>query len=518
MSIRYVLHQFCILVIVLSAVLLAVGAGAVARALWGADVEPAAAVALMISAVVGLVLGGGGWWATGRQDRLIRRREALLLVAASWIIGAALAALPFFLWAHLDKTVAPTHPFANFVNCYFESMSGLTTTGASVLSSAPSDIESLPASLLLWRSLIQWLGGLGIVVLFVAVLPSLGVGARKLFQVEAPGPSPETVRPHIRDTARLLWLIYLGLTAAQMVALKLAGMNWFDSACHTFTTLATGGFSTHNASIGGYNSASVDIVIILFMVLAGVNFAMYYQLIRGKTLNVFKDTELRTYLLFLLFGTLIVWLVIWANPIATTAEANAPAEMSAGASFRHSLFQMVSMQTTTGFCTADFDQWPFIAKAVLVLAMFFGASAGSTGGGIKVIRIIVALKVIGSEVERVFRPNVVRPVKVGNAAIDPELRLAAVAYVLHIILLFLTGAVLLMLLEKGAGIDFATAAGASVATLCNIGPGLAKVGAVENYGWFSDGSKLIMCILMALGRLEIFAIAVLFLPRFWRRD
>jgi trk system potassium uptake protein TrkH len=450
------------------------------------------------------------------------RRDAMLLVALSWLVGAAFAALPFFLWAHLPGTDAPGgHPFRSFVDCYFEAMSGLTTTGATILSGSPGtgwDIEALPRSLLLWRAFTQWLGGLGIVVLFVAVLPTLGVGGKRLFQVEAPGPKPEGLQPQIRQTARVLLYIYLGLTAAEILALWLARMPFFDAVCHTFTTLATGGFSTRNASTGAYDSRAVDVIVIVFMVLAGVNFAVYFALLRRRFGHVLRDPELRTYVALLAVGSVLVVISLLGTKITTTTGATIP-DAGAGSSIRHGVFTTVSIATTTGYAGSDFNTWPFLAKSVLIVLMFIGGSAGSTAGGIKVIRVWVAIKVMLAEIERVFRPTVIRPVRVGKSIVDDELKLATLSYVLGIILLFALGSGAVMLLEQlnpDTACDYTTAASASVASLCTIGPGLAKVGAIENYGWMTPYSKLVLSLLMALGRLEVFAIVVLLTPRFWR--
>lgn len=514
MNLRLVFHQFGLLLAVLSVALLLTGAFSGVQVWRGDPAESQACAALLLAALMGACAGGGIWLATravaGGQ---LLRREALLLVSTCWLLGAALAGLPYLVWGQLLEGPAASHPFTSPVNCYFEAMSGLTTTGATVL----SDIGLLPGSLLLWRSLTHWLGGLGIIVLFVAVLPSLGVGGKKLFRIEAPGPAPSGVHPHIGETARILWIIYLGLTVAEILILRVAGLSFFEATCHTMATLATGGFSTLNSSIAGYDSAMVEAVVIVFMVLAGVNFGLYYQIFHGKLKSVWYDTELRLYLLLLTAGSVIVVASIASQPMVwTTGEST---EASLGTAMRAGVFTTVSMQTTTGFCTADFNRWPFIAKATLLMLMFVGGSAGSTGGGIKVIRVWIALKVIVAELERIFRPNVVRPLKVGASAIDHEMRLGTLVYLLVIVVLFGAGSGAIMALETGGGqCDFTTAATASLASLCNIGPGLARVGAVENYGWFSVGSKLVMSLLMALGRLEVFAIAVLFLPSFWRAD
>ena len=465
--------------------------------------------ALLVTVAIGAGVGGVLWMIGRRGRDLLGRREALMLVAVSWLGLAALAGLPYWIWAMFAGAQAVDHPFRSFVSCYFEAMSGLTTTGATVL----SDVESLPQGLLLWRALTHWLGGLGIVVLFVAVLPTLGVGGKRLFEIEAPGPKAQGVHPRIRETARVLWLIYLGLTVSQIGVLWAMGMTLFDAVCHTFATLATGGFGNYNDSAGHFSHWGIRITFIVFMVLAGVNFGVYYQLLRRKFRSVWQNPELRVYLGILVVGSVIVAASLVGRPMVG-ADGN-DIEPSTGAAIGHGVFQVVSIQTTTGFVTADFDQWSTLPKTVLLVLMFVGASAGSTGGGIKVIRCLVAVKVMMAEVERVFRPNVVRTIRVGKWAVEPELRLSTIVYVLGILLLFMLGTILLLLLE-GDRVSFTTAATACVATLNNIGPGLELVGATGNYGHFSALSQVLLSLLMALGRLEVYAVLVLFLPSFWR--
>jgi trk system potassium uptake protein TrkH len=510
---RYALNQLGLLFCVLSLLQLLLAGWSFLQATLGDAAEPRAAQALLISAGIGVVVGGLLWLFTRTAAKSLERREALLMVALSWFAGAALAGAPFLLWARFGPDSPVGHPFASPVNCYFEAMSGLTTTGATIL----NDIASLPRSLLLWRATTHWLGGLGIVVLFVAVLPTLGAGGKKLFRVEAPGPEPEGVRPHIRETAQVLWLLYLGLTLSQIVLLRLAGMNWFDSVCHTFATLATGGFSTADASIAAFNSWAVHLIIIVFMFLAGVNFGLYYKLIR-RDFTFWRDTEFRVYVGIILLAATIITLSIAGSPIMLTSGETV--EGTAGQAIRHGLFTTVAIQTTTGFCTADFDTWPYLPKAMLIVLMFCGASAGSTGGGIKIIRIWIIAKVLIAEVERAFRPYVVRPIKIGKTAIDAPMRAGTLAFVLGFILIFAGGTFGIITLEEAAGqeITLTTAGSASAATLFNIGPGLGAVGASKNYLWFSEGSKLLMSLLMAVGRLEIFAVAVLFFPRYWSGD
>ncbi|MCB9768493.1 MAG: TrkH family potassium uptake protein [Candidatus Omnitrophica bacterium] len=508
MNYRFVFNQLGKLLVVLGAALFFV---AIAERTFDEASGRSAIRALLTTAFSGAAIGGLLWWRTQSTLANLGRREALLLVALSWIVGAAFAGSPYYFWAHMASGVEPNHRFLSAINCYFEAMSGLTTTGATIL----SDIESIPRSLLLWRAFTHWLGGLGIVLLFVAVLPSLGVGGKKLYQIEAPGPSPEGVHPHIRETARTLWFIYMGLTVIQVVLLCLAGMDLFESICHTFATLATGGFSTRNASVGHFNSWIVDVIIIFFMFLAGGNFGLYHQLIRGRWKQVLKDPELRTYTGLLVGGCLIVSFTLVEHPIVMTHGTEI--EPSVTEAFRQGFFTTTSVQTTTGFCTSDFNQWPFLAKGVLVMLMLVGGCSGSTAGGIKVIRLWIAFRVMIAEIEKIFRPNVIRPIKVGNSAVDNDLKLATLAYILGILVLFIAGAGAIMVLEPAEHeCSFTTAATASIATLCTIGPGLHQVGAVENYGWFSAPSKIILITLMALGRLEVFAIIVMFDPKFWK--
>ncbi len=518
MNFPFVAKQLGLLLLVLSVILVALAtAFFVTEAVMRRDVNHSARDALFITGALGAALGGGVWLWNRRAATQLGRREALLLVAVSWIFGAAVAGLPYFLWANLPGTnAADDHPFRTFDNCYFEAMSGLTTTGATIL----SNIEAVPRSLLLWRGFTQWLGGLGIVVLFVAVLPTLGVGGKKLFRVEAPGPTQEGLQPHIRQTARVLLYIYLALTGAEILALwAITPMNLYDAVCHAMTTVATAGFSTRSASIGAYDSPAVDAVVIVFMVLASVNFGLYFALVRRKFGTLWRDPELRTYAVLLVVASLIIVFCLTGHPITTTTGRTV--EGTAGAAIRYGLFTSASIGTTTGYANADFNLFPFLAKAVLVLLMFVGGMAGSTAGGIKVIRIWIAFKVMWAEIERAFRPQVVRPVRVGATIIDDELKLSTIAYVLGIVFLFAAGSAFLMMMETLVGeaqCDFATAAGASIACLLNIGPGLAGVGAVENYGWLTPASKSFLCLLMVLGRLEVFAIIVLLSPRFWMGD
>ena len=472
---------------------------------------------IAIGSVAGLLL-----FVLGRHSAKVQlhRREALLLVALAWLLGAALAGLPFRLWAQLDPNVPEAHQFNQFSSCYFEAMSGLTTTGATVLGGEPGlRIVDLPQALLLWRSTTHWLGGLGIVVLFVAVLPFLGAEGKRLFRVEAAGSTKQGVRPRIGETARVLWFIYIGFTVASILLLRSSGVGWFESVCHSFSMVSTGGLSTRDSSIGAYNSVMVDVICMFFMLAAGVNFALYFRIVQGRLRSVWQDTELWVYLGLKVAVVLLVTVNLVAAGTAITTTTGASVDASVGQALRYGTFQTIALHTGTGFCTADYETWPILSRILLVGLMFIGGCVGSTAGGIKVIRLWIALKVIAGGLEKAFRPSVVRPLRVGGSIIDPDHRMDAVTYFLIILLLFGLGTSVLVLIEPVNGrCDFQTAMIATVSTLCNVGPGLNEVGPTKNYAWFTSSSKLVLSLLMCLGRLEVFAIFVLFLPGFWRQD
>jgi trk system potassium uptake protein TrkH len=349
----------------------------------------------------------------------------------------------------------------------------------------------------------------------VAVLPSLGGGAKRLFLTET-GSSREGVRPQIKETARLLLLIYLGLTVAQIAALKIAGMGWLDAFVHTFTSLASGGFSNYDASVGRFNNAAYDWIIILFMILGTVNFGLYYEAVRGRFRVILKDPEIRLYLIILASAGVLAWLLILPHPIVTTTgQEAAPGPLG---TLRHALFNTVSVQTTTGYATVDFDRWPTLALGIIILVPFVGGCAGSTAGGIKVIRIWIAVKVLLAEIERAFRPNVVRPLRVGSAILDDSAKLSTLAYILGIVAIVLIGSAGLLVFERDKDVGFTTAFTATSACLFTTGPGLARVGPVTNYAWMSDLSKMWLTCVMFIGRLEVLTIIVLLSPRFWRES
>jgi trk system potassium uptake protein TrkH len=522
-NIAYVLRQLGILYIVLGALMAGVACfDALDWMHTGTARSLMPSLEALLSGALGAAALGAGlfyWFGRKSRDTLFGRREALLLVALGWLGGAALAAVPFWVWGRWTTVAVQSHPFGSFASCYFEAMSGLTTTGSTVL----AEVESLPRSLLLWRSLTHWVGGLGIVVLFVAVYSSLGVGGRKLFQFESSGRVGYDVIPQIRQTARLLWLVYLGLTVMEVLLLLVFGLGLFDAVCETFGTIASGGFSTRTASIAGYHSLGAEIVIIVFMVLTGVNYGLFLLVLHGRWRQATRDPELRWYLGSLLIGGAIVSATLIGKVIVTSAGQQVQGTIPQA--LRYGFFQLTSIRTNTGFATADFDGWGFVSTATLLVLMFMGASAGSTGGGVKVIRCLVAFKVLAAQVERIFRPHVVRVIKVGGENIDAPMRLDAVAFIMMFLASWLIGSFLVMAIEQrmpadptAPAIDFTTAATACAATINTTGPGFARVGAIMNFGWFSAPSKILLSLLMVLGRLEIYAILVLFMPSYWRSE
>lgn len=512
MNIRLVLRQIGLLLVVLAGIMVALAGFSAMEMRVGKPYEREALQAFVASAII-TALSGGILWAVFRRHHLhLGRRAATLLVVASWVIGALFCALPYWMWYRFIPPGFEEDGYRSYMRCLFEAVSGLTTCGATVL----TDIQSLPRSILLWRATTQWIGGLGIIVLFVAVLPSLGAAGKRMFLTESTGVTPEGLRPHVRETARILWLLYLSLTIVQALLLKLAGMSVFDAVNHSFATIATGGFSSMNASIAAYNSWAIDILVILFMFLGGVNFALFYRCLRGQYRAVLRDTELHWYLGMLIVATVVVGAVLMYSrqPIVTVAGVETPPTVAESA--RHAAFVVTSMQTTTGFLNADYERWPVLAKGVILFLAFVGGCGGSTSSGVKVIRVVIAFKSFLNEVERDYRPAVIRPLKIGNSVIDLPVRTAAIAVILSAIFLIGVGTVVLLLVESDPRMNFTTAASASLANLLNIGPGLGAVGAAFNYGWMSEASLATLMPLMVLGRLEIFAVVALFTRRFWR--
>jgi trk system potassium uptake protein TrkH len=439
--------------------------------------------------VGGIALGGG--WAVERAtytERDIRPREGFLVVSVAWLVMAGLGALPFVLTGALG-----------FIDAYFEAMSGFTTTGATVI----AHVEGLPKALLLWRAFTQWLGGMGIIVLAVALLPKLGVGGSQLMDAEAPGPQLERLTPRIRETARLLWGIYVGLTALDVLLLVfVGGMGWFDAVAHAFTTLSTGGFSTRDAGFTSF-SAAAQWVTIVFMIFGGLNFAVLYRAVAHRRWRaLISDTETRFYGGLLLGATLFILLSLGVG-----AE-----------NLRHSAFQAVSIMTTTGYASADFESWPPAAKMILLVLMFFGGCAGSTAGSIKVIRTWLVFRFIVRETRNVIHPQAVLPIRVsGRVVSEPIVRAVAIFAILYVTV-FAFGSVVLLwdVTRAGLPMGIIEAASAVAATLGNVGPGFGLVGPMSTYAQLPETSKVLLVFLMWAGRLELFPVIVLFVRSYWK--
>lgn len=393
---------------------------------------------------------------------------------------------------------------------FFETMSGYTTTGASIL----NDIESLPEGILFWRSMTHWIGGMGIIVLAIAILPLLGIGGMQLFAAEAPGPNADKLHPRITDTAKRLWLIYFGYTAAETILLKVAGMSFFDAINHSLCTLSTGGFSTKNASIAYWNGQPViQYIIIVFMFLAGTNFILSYFAFKGRIQKAIRDEEFRLYVKFIVLFTAIAALIIYFNADFSDSSVDHPMVYGKGeASFRHGLFQVIAIVTTTGFVTADFTMWtPFLVVFFFGI-MFLGGSAGSTSGGVKVVRHMIMIKNGFLEFRRALHPNAILPVRYNQKAVSGEIVFNILGFFILYMLSFIVGALVFSMFQ----IDFESAIGLSASSLGNVGPALGEFGPVNNYSALPPLGKWWSAFLMLLGRLELFTVLILLTPFFWR--
>lgn len=452
--------------------------------------ESGDAWALMISGFVCLSAGMPAWLMIKPEvDRNIKKREGYLIVALGWLAMVLFSALPY-----LISGVIPAVPDA-----IFESISGMTTTGASVL----TNIEIIPEGILFWRSLTQWIGGMGIIVLTVAIFPLLGIGGIELFVAEAPGPTSDKLHPRIRETAKRLWLIYVSLTIILTVILSALGMSFFDAINHALTTMATGGFSTKNASMAHFDQPAIQYTIVLFMFMAGTNYTVLYFTFKRRFSGVWKSDEFRAYLLIVLTATLIV-----------TARVYAITGHSLEQSFRDSIFQVISLITTTGYVSADYTSWSNGITMFFFILLFVGASAGSTSGGIKIIRHLVFFKNSFYEFKRILHPRAIVPLKINQKTVRGKVIIHIIIFLLLYLSLFLFGSIVLSVM----GYDFITAVGAVATSLGNVGPGIGGVGPVDNFAWLSGPAKLFLAFLMLLGRLELFTILVLFTPYFWKSN
>jgi len=418
----------------------------------------------------------------------LSQREGMAIVTLGWLSAGFLGSLPFLFSGSIGT----------ITDAYFESISGFTTTGASIL----SNIESLPKGILFWRSLTQWMGGMGIIVLSIAILPFLGVGGMQLYKAEIPSPVVDKLQPRISETAKTLWKVYLFITVLEIGLLFIGGMPLFDSICHAFCTMPTGGFSTQNGSIAQYNSAYFEGVITVFMLLAGTNFSLHFRFLKGN-LRVFgRDPEFRVFLFILAILVLLATYNIYGTVYHSIGNA-----------FRHAAFQVTSIITTTGFVTANYGKWPALSQIILVLCMFIGAMAGSTGGAIKVVRIILLVKHGYREIFRLIHPHAVRPIKLGGKAVPEEILNSVWGFFILYLTLFIVAVIIMSFI----GLDIITSFASVAATIGNVGPGLGLVGPISNYLSVPDPGKWTLILCMVLGRLEIYTVIIMLAPAYWRR-
>ncbi len=422
-------------------------------------------------------------------SKRIKAKEGLAIVALGWVLSSFFGSLPFVFSGSIPS----------LIDAFFETVSGFTTTGATVV----NNIEILPKGILFWRSFTHWIGGMGILVFTVAILPTIGVGGFQIFKAESPGPVADKIVPRIKDTAKILYMTYIAITILEIVLLMLGGMSLYEASIHTFGTVGTGGFSSRNASVGAFNSTYIHIVISIFMIMSGTNFSLYFALYKGKVKEVLKDEELRLYL-----G------VIFAATILIGLNLNFSLYDNIGLALRDALFQSSSIITTTGYATVDYDQWTTFSKVILFLLMFIGGCAGSTGGAIKNIRILVLLKLIKREVAKMLHPRAIIPVKIGNKSVASDTISSITSFFALYILLFVVGTIIISL--EGIGIE--SAASSVAVTLGNVGPGFGFVGPTRTYSEFSNFSKLVFSLLMLLGRLELFTIVALIAPKTWKNE
>ncbi len=481
MNTRSVAHVISYLVGVTS---LAMLAGAGVSFYYG---EAFAAKSLLAAAGISLLSDSLSWFLTrGTID--LSRRAGFGIAVFGWLFVSMFGALPYLFSGVIAGPVAAV----------FETMSGFTTTGASVL----TDLEALPRGILFWRAMTHFFGGMGVLVLCVAILPFLKVGGMQVYRAEVPGPAKDRLTPRISATAKLLWGAYVLFCILQTVLLMLGGMSLFDSWCHACATMATGGFSSRTASVGAYDSVYLDIVMIVFMFLAGTNFALHLRMFRGKPFGYFRDAEFRFYFLFWLGACLILTFNVWGETYDSFAK-----------SLRVAFFQGTSIMTTTGFVTEDFNRWPAASRVLLVILMFVGGCAGSTGGGVKNIRILTGIKALFRELHIYMRPDIVKTIRIGSNTVKDQTVSNICAFLLIFVLLFAVGSLAMTAFTP----DLGTAVSSTIACLGNIGPGLNAVGATENYADIPVAGKSILIVLMLLGRLELYTVLVIFVPSFWMK-
>lgn len=438
------------------------------------------------SSIICFCLGLPIWYIT-RKNRSLSSKDGFAIVSLAWLLVALTGTFPFYF----------TDSITSFTDAWFESMSGVTTTGSSIL----SDIEILPHGVLFWRSFLQWIGGMGIIVFTIAILPLLGVGGVQLFKAEVPGPVADKIRPRVKETAKILWMVYIGFTAIETILLAAFGMPLFDAVCHSFTTMPTGGFSTQNASLGAYESNAIQYIVIIFMFIAGANFTLHFRAITGNFKSYSKDSEFLTY-----FGIIIL------TSILIFANINAASQSWSHDTFLDSLFQTVSIITTTGFGTSDYELWPFFSQFLIIILMFVGGMGGSTGGGMKIARIILLIKFAATETRRMLHSRAIIPIRIGSRYISEDVIRNTLGFFLIYISIFVLTTLILTMLN----LDFESAIGAAASAIGNIGPGLGDYGPTDNFSLLHPFGKWMLSFCMLLGRLEVFTVMVLFSRTFWK--
>ena len=438
-----------------------------------------------ITAGIGLLLaalGKGG-------ERQLTRRDGYVLVSFAWVAFSLFGMLPFYIGRYIP----------DIANAFFETMSGFSSTGATIL----DDIESLPHGILFWRSMTQWIGGLGIIMFTIAVLPIFGVSGLQVFAAEASGPTHDKVHPRIGITAKWIWSIYAGITALLVGLLMLGGMDWFDSICHAFATTGTGGFSTKQASVAYYNSPYIEYVISIFMFISGINFTLLLLFVNRKFKKFIGNAELKFY-----FGSVVLFTAVIAIVLYYTSP------MGMEESFRKSLFQVISLQTSTGFATDDYMQWTPVLWGLLTIIMLMGACAGSTTGGLKCIRMVILTKVSRNEFKHILHPNAILPVRINKQVISPSIVSTVLAFCFIYISIIVIGTLLMMAMGVGAEESM----GCVISSIGNMGPGLGETGPAYSWNALPDAAKWLLSFLMLLGRLELFTVLLLFTPDFWKRN
>ena len=459
-----------------------------------------ATLSISLSGIMVIIIGVIVMLITKNHEKEINKREGYIVVTFGWIIMALSGTLPYVL----------TGSIPSFTNAFFETISGYTTTGSTIL----NDIESLPEGILFWRSLTHWIGGMGIIVLAIAILPLLGIGGMQLFAAEAPGPSADKLHPRITDTAKRLWLIYFGYTVAETILLQVAGMSFFDAINHSMCTLSTGGFSTKNASLAHWNGQPIiQYIVILFMLLAGTNFVLSYFAFKGRVQKIIKDEEFKLYFKFIVIFTIIASIIIYFGTDVTASSITHPMVWGeAESAVRHALFQVLAIITTTGFVTADFTLWtPFLTVLFFGL-MFLGGSAGSTSGGVKVVRHLLMIRNGFMEFKRTLHPNAILPVRYNKKSINEKIIFNILAFFILYMLSFIVGALVFSML----GLEFESAIGVAASSLGNVGPALGDFGPVNNFYDMPAIGKWWASFLMLIGRLELFTVLILLTPFFWR--